>query len=119
MNRPHFNKKERERHFGRRKGICYLCGGFIDTVRDAWEIEHEDPWELSRDNSDANLYLAHVKCHRVKTSVDAGTIAKVKRIEAKHNGTAPKSRTPLRSRGFSKTRLWEPSGNEDSHDNSD
>lgn len=108
-----FNQKERARLFALRGGRCYLCSGRIDATREAWEIEHEMPWEISRDNTDDNLQLAHKKCHAAKTAVDAGVIAKVKRIEAKHKGFWPKSKTPLRSAGFQKTRLWAASRNPD------
>ena len=37
-------------------------------------------------------------------SAEAPILAKAKRLEAKHKGTWPKSRSPLRSRGFQKTR---------------
>lgn len=118
MNRPHFSRKERARIFALHEGVCYLCAGKINAC-EAWDIEHEIPWEISRDNTDANLRLAHRKCHVVKSRADAKDIAKVHRIAAKHNGTAPKTRTPLRSRGFAKSRLWPASGNDDSHDNTD
>ena len=120
MNRPHFSRKDRDRLFELRGGTCYLCSGAIQRETQAWDIEHEIPWEISRDNSDDNLQLAHRKCHAVKTAKDAGDIAKVKRIEAKHKGTWPKTRAPIRSRGFASTRpscLWPASSTE--HDGSD
>jgi hypothetical protein len=106
--RRSFSRKERARIFALRKGRCYLCDGKIDGTVEAFEIEHEIPWEISRDDSDDNLQLAHVKCHRVKTAKDRKDIAKVHRMAAKFNGTWPKSKTPLRSRGFESTRgaLW-------------
>ncbi len=104
-NRPaSFSQKDRARLFALRGGRCYLCSGKIDSTREAFDIEHEIPWEISRDNSDDNLQLAHRKCHKAKTAVDAGDIAKVKRIEAKHKGFYPKSRAPIRGRGFANTR---------------
>ncbi len=119
MTRPHFSRKERERLFELRKGHCYLCRGDITPALEAWDVEHEIPWEISYDNSDGNLRLAHVKCHKVKTAKDRKDIAKVHRIAAKHNGTAPPSRAKIQSRGFPKSRVWQPSGNENSHDNTD
>lgn len=104
MPRKSFNQKDRERIFLLRGGTCYLCNGQVDRVREAWEIEHEIPWEISRDDSDENLQVAHYKCHKVKTAVDMGDIAKVKRIAAKHTGTYPKSKAKIRSRGFASTR---------------
>lgn len=94
MTRKSFNAKERGRLFTLYKGVCYLCEGKIHTG-DAWEIEHQIPWELSRDDSDDNLRLAHVKCHKAKSAVDIGIIRKCQRIEQKHLGMRPRSRTPL------------------------
>ena len=121
MTRPRSNKKERARLFALRDGVCYLCSGKIDSTREAWEIEHEIPWAISRDNSDSNLRLAHKKCHAGKTAKDARDIAKVKRIEAKHKGLYPKpvGNARIPSRSFSSTRLWQPSGNQENHDVSD
>ncbi|MBZ9653505.1 HNH endonuclease signature motif containing protein [Phyllobacterium lublinensis] len=104
MARKSFNQKDRARIFSLRAGVCHLCNGKVDGVREAWEIEHEIPWAISRDDSDENLQVAHVKCHREKTATDMGDIAKVKRVAAKHTGTYPKSKAKIRSRGFVSTR---------------
>lgn len=101
MARKSFSRKERARLFELRKGCCYLCKGKIG-VAEAWEIEHIIPWEISRDDSDENLDLAHKKCHRVKTDDDMKTIAKVRRQEAKHNGTWIRSKAKIPSRPFPK-----------------
>ena len=65
--RKSFSQKERVRLFTLNKGVCYLCNGKIDAGQ-AWEIEHVIPWALTRDDSDDNLRLAHVKCHKAKTA---------------------------------------------------
>lgn len=67
-------------------GICYLCGGKIDGVKEAYDIEHIIPLEISRDDSDENLAPAHKHCHKAKTKDDARDIAKCKRVAAKHTG---------------------------------
>lgn len=67
-------------------GVCHLCGGLIDGVRERWDADHVIPLELSGDDSDANLRPAHERCHRVKTAVDQGDIARAKRVRAKHRG---------------------------------
>jgi 5-methylcytosine-specific restriction protein A len=97
MNRPHINRKERARLFSLYDGTCYLCSGRIGADQ-AWEIEHVVPWELTHDNSDDNLRLAHAKCHKAKTADDIRGIRKADRIKAKHDGTYPPSPNPLRSR---------------------
>lgn len=85
MKRRKRTTADRVRLFNARNGICYLCHGRIQ-VGDTWELEHVIPLEISGDDSDDNLELAHVKCHRDKTRIDAGDIARAKRREAKHLG---------------------------------
>ena len=101
MIRKSFTRKERARLFELRKRCCYLCSG-KNSVGEAWEIEHVIPWEISRDDSDGNLELAHKKCHRVKTDADMKDIAKVRRVAAKHNGTFVRSKVKIQSRAFPK-----------------
>lgn len=105
MSRKSFHARERGRIFNLYGGVCYLCEGKIH-VGEAWEIEHCIPWELSRDDSDENLRLAHVKCHKVKTASDIRTIRKSDRQRDKHTGAMPRSRNPMpgnRNSGWKKT----------------
>lgn len=88
--RKSFSRKERVRLFEHYKGECYLCSGKIQ-VGEAWDIEHIVPWELTRDDSDDNLRLAHVACHKVKTADDVRAIRKADRIKAKHIGAVKPS----------------------------
>ena len=83
--RKTFSRKERVRLFELYRSECYLCGGKIQ-VGDAWEIEHVVAWELTRDDSDDNLRLAHVACHKVKTADDVRAIRKADRMKAAHIG---------------------------------
>lgn len=85
MKRRKRTTAERLRLFEARGGICYLCQGRIN-VGEAWELEHRIALEISGDDTDDNLELAHQKCHRDKTRVDAADIARAKRREAKHMG---------------------------------
>lgn len=100
MARRRFTDKDRTCIFAANKGCCHLCGGKIDGVREAWEIEHVIAWELTRDDSDDNLRPAHVSCHKIKThQEDRPAINQAKRREAKHTGVKrPKQSIP--SRGF-------------------
>ena len=92
MPRKRFSRKERVRLFELRNGICHLCEGKIQ-VGQAWHIEHLIAWELTRDDSDDNLRLAHVKCHKPKTAEDVRAIRKADRQRAKHVGVKkPKGR---------------------------
>ncbi len=111
MPRRSFSRKDRARIFTANRGRCHLCEGLI-SVGEAWEVEHVIPYALTQDDSDGNLRPAHKKCHRVKTDTDVTAIAKVVRMAAKHNGSWPKSRAPLKSRGFGNSRIWQPGTSE-------
>ena len=103
--RKSFTKKERARLFSLYEGRCYLCTGSIDGTKEAYEIEHVIPWALTQDDSDENLRLAHVKCHKAKThGPERLMLNKVERMRLKHQGHHPKSKRPLQSRGFPSTR---------------
>lgn len=105
--RKRFSRKDRERILDANDHCCHICGGRIQTGQ-AWEIEHRIPWALTRDDSDANLRPAHVKCHRRKThQVDRPAINKTERIRAKHRGLWPKpiGNARLPSRPFPKPRF--------------
>ena len=84
----------RARIFEQNDGICHICDQPIDGTRERWEVEHVIALEISRDDSDENLRPAHVNCHKEKTKEDAKTIAKCKRVEAKHRGSF-RTRNPL------------------------
>ncbi len=103
MTRKHFSQRERVRLFTLYGGQCYLCETPI-KVGDAWEIEHVIAWALTRDDSDDNLRLAHVHCHKIKTAENVRDIRKMDRIFAKNIGAWPKPRGNSRipSRPFQK-----------------
>ncbi|WP_406646937.1 HNH endonuclease signature motif containing protein [Aliisedimentitalea scapharcae] len=85
---------QRAKIFDDHKGKCHICEEKIDGTREAWELEHVIPYEMTRDDTDENLAPAHVSCHRGKTRADKADIAKAKRVSAKHNG-ARMSKNPL------------------------
>lgn len=103
MARKTFSRTERVRLFDLHRGVCHICQEKIQ-VGEAWDLEHIVPWALTRDDSDGNVKPAHKVCHKEKTAVDIDGITKADRIRAKHIGAWPKSKAPLRSRGFAKTR---------------
>lgn len=112
MARRSFNRKDRARIFTANGGCCHICKGKIG-VGEAWEIEHVIPYALTQDDSDDNLRPAHVKCHKGKThGEDRPRISKAERVRAKHQGTWPKSKAPIKSRGFSPTRSFNPNTGE-------
>lgn len=96
--RPSMSKARRARIFLAHDGMCELCG---KKIIGAYEIEHRDPWWISHRDDDDNLYPAHPECHREKTRIDKGNIGKIKRIQARENGTR-RERPKIASRGFDK-----------------
>ena len=101
MARRRIGRTERVAIFQCNNGVCHLCGGLIQPGQE-WDVSHDIPLELGGEDGGDNLKPAHRKCHRDHTAkVDAPTIAKVKRIEARHIGaTKPQGR--LKSAGFVK-----------------
>ncbi|MFU0503600.1 HNH endonuclease [Pseudaminobacter sp. NGMCC 1.201702] len=99
--------KVRDRVFFRAKGICHISGRKIVVPRDRWELEHVVPLSMGGEHRESNLRPALVEPHREKTNAEATGRAKADRIRRKHNGTWPKSKAPIRSRGFSPTRQTE------------
>jgi len=93
VKRASISTKKRVALFQSRGGLCHICGGKIN-VGEAWELEHRIPLAMGGEDAEANWELAHIKCHRTKTSDDVGQIAKAKRREARHLG-GHVSRTPL------------------------
>lgn len=91
ITRKHRSTRERARLFTLHGGICHLCNGKIRGEREAWDISHDIPLELGGADDDENSKLAHRKCHKVQTAeVDIPLIAKMKRREARHNGSKSK-----------------------------
>ncbi|MEX5513587.1 HNH endonuclease [Pseudophaeobacter sp. 1A09344] len=95
MSRRRMSTTRRAKIFKAANGICHICGCKIDGTKEAWDADHVIPLEISGDDSDENLRPAHRKCHQRKTAKeDAPTIAKCKRVEAKHSG-AHRSKSTL------------------------
>jgi 5-methylcytosine-specific restriction enzyme A len=86
VTRRRISPTERARIFVAAGGVCHLCGGPIDGVRDRWDVDHVVPLALGGDDGGDNLKPAHAKCHAAKTTGDVAQIAKAKRVERKHTG---------------------------------
>lgn len=114
--RQEFTRKQRLEIWTRANGHCEGCGAKLKVG--SGEYDHVIPFEISRDSSVSNAQLLCGICHGTKTAKsDAPTIAKVKRIHAKHNGLYPPSPRPLQSRGFPKRcEVWHPLSSGDEHD---
>lgn len=83
------------------------CGGNCEScharILGRPEYDHVLPDALGGEPTLENCEVLCSKCHRIKTSgADVPRIAKAKRQQRKAIGAWPKSRRPLRSRGFPK-----------------
>ncbi len=95
----------RDRVFFRAGGKCHISGRKIVVPRDRWQLEHVKPLSMGGEHRESNFAPALVDAHKEKTAAEAGNRAKADRIRRKANGTWPKSKAPIRSRGFSSTRV--------------
>ncbi len=77
-------------------GICHICGLPIKGVSEPWEVEHRIPIAMGGADDETNMSPAHVACHAVKSKTDAGNLAKVRRVKAKHLG--------IKKRGWPKSK---------------
>lgn len=79
------------------KGMCAICGGKIDGVRERWVLEHLRPLALGGADDESNMAPVHEGCALAKTfgkSGDLAKAAKAKRVKSKHLGIK-KSKKPL------------------------
>lgn len=96
---------QRAKFFEDHGGICHICKCKIQ-IGQAWHDEHKIPRELANEDGEIldpetgeyidvddprNRGPAHKACHKPKTAKDISTIAKCKRVKAKHIGAWPKS----------------------------
>jgi hypothetical protein len=80
--RPTPSKAVKIRVWNRENGICYLCGKPVPHEGPTVRYDHREMREVTADDSDANLYPTHERCHAEKTAKrDAPRIAKVRRQE--------------------------------------
>lgn len=92
--RNEFSRKTKAQAFERSKGLCEnkACGIKLFPGKIAYD--HVNPDWTSGDNSLENCEVLCLDCHKAKTALDQGDIAKVKRIRDKHIG-AMKSRSVM------------------------
>jgi 5-methylcytosine-specific restriction protein A len=85
----------RLRIFEAHAGLCVICGGRIDGVREKWIVEHVRALGLGGADDDANCGPAHDACANVKTQRDdIPAIAKAKRRKMKALGIKKPSTFP-------------------------
>lgn len=94
-------KAVKDRIFLRQNGRCAISGRKI-RPGDETHLDHILPLKDGGLNCESNLQLVLAAPHREKTAVENSARAKEKRIRMKHLGMWPKSRTPIKSRGFPK-----------------
>lgn len=93
----------RLRVFERYGGVRQLSGRKI-RAGDEWDLDHKKPLRDGGTHTEDNLWPVLREKHREKTAREATERAKVDRMRAKHLGIFPRSKRPLRSRGFEPSR---------------
>jgi hypothetical protein len=91
----------RLRIFQRYDGRCYRSGRKIGPA-DKWALDHVLAIINGGKNDENNLAPILVDKHKEKTAEDLATKSKTARMALKHTGQWPKSKRPLKSRGFDK-----------------
>lgn len=99
----------RLRCFEREGGRCWISGRKI-RPGEKWELDHKVALINGGSHSEDNLFPALVDHHKAKTADDVAVKSKVYRVAAKHNGTWPKSKSKIASRGFQKSRAYQAGG---------
>lgn len=92
----------RIRLFERCGGICALTGRKLGPGE--WDLDHKKALADRGEHRESNLQVVWRPKHREKTSIENSDRAKADRIFAKHHGVWPKSKCPIRSRGFETAR---------------
>lgn len=90
-----------DRLFLRQGGKCALTGRKM-RPGDARHADHIKPLKDGGENREGNLQLVLADAHRIKTVAENSARAKERRLRLKHQGMWPKSKHPLKSRGFQK-----------------
>lgn len=114
MSRSEFSKRTRQDALKRSGMLCEASGerygldaGQRCNASLAYGVEF-DHWVADShggDNSLENCAAVCKKCHKHKTrTYDTPMAAKIKRMEMKNNGTWPRSKAKIQSRGFQNTR---------------
>lgn len=91
------------RIFDRCGGRCGLTGKKLRTGE--FDFDHIKRLRDGGEHRETNIHVVWRPKHREKTAQENSDQADADRIRAKHLGLWPASKTPLRSRGFQKTRV--------------
>jgi 5-methylcytosine-specific restriction protein A len=90
----------RLRIFERCGGVCHRSGRKI-RAGDKWALDHVIALINGGRNDELNLAPILDEEHKVKSAEDLAIKSKTYRMASKFAGTWPKSKTPLKGRGFS------------------
>ncbi len=85
------------------KGVCIVCR--LKIMRPPWTVEHVIPLGLGGADTDDNCGPAHEDCRREKDKADVRSIAKAKRIKARHIGIRKRSTFPCSKDGPWKAKI--------------
>lgn len=88
-------------------GRCAITGRKI-MPGDAYDFDHIIALSVGGVHRESNLQVVLKDPHRAKTAEDVKLKAKLQRIALKHHGLFPKSKRPLKGRGFPKSRNFHP-----------
>lgn len=86
-------------------GKCALTGKKL-RPGDEYDFDHIVPLALGGAHRETNLRVVSREAHREKSKAEVSAKAKADRTRAKFLGIYPKSKRPLKSRGFSPSRVW-------------
>jgi 5-methylcytosine-specific restriction protein A len=90
--RREFTKAIKAQAFQRANGKCEGCHAKLSVGKYAYD--HDNPDGLTGEPNLDNCRVLCLSCHSRKTRADVATIARAKRVQARHIG-AHVSRTPL------------------------
>ena len=93
----------RLRIFQAHGGVCYRSKRKI-RPGDKWALDHVLAIINGGANRESNLAPILEDAHKAKNAEDMDTKSKTYRMAAKNNGTWPKSKRPLKGRGFEPSR---------------
>lgn len=84
--------KQKLKLFVDKKGVCCVCGGKIESVKEAWD-EHVISLADGGTNDETNRDVAHDKCARsIKTPQEAKERAHLRRAALRHFGAKKASK---------------------------
>lgn len=92
--RDRLSPKQKLQMFIAAEGICCVCLGKIDHVREAWD-EHVNPLWLNGTNDAPNRAPAHEKCAITKTGAEATLRAKIRATAERHFGAKDTRSRPI------------------------